>query len=266
MINKEQVSRKFGTSVQSYAEESVAQQHIALKMARLLQTQLPSFRPKQVVELGCGTGYYSRQLIHLYGEDPLMVNDLCAEMLQYCKEHVSPTVKQLAGDAEKLDLPRHTTLITSCSALQWFENPSAFFDRCLSALSREGYLAFSTFGPDNVKEVKELTGRGLHYLSLKELKKMLEPHYELCHLEEEHLTYTFTHPLEVLRHLKKTGVTALNATPMTPAALRAFQTEYAVRFGAQDGVTLTYHPLYVVARKKEARAYVTAPCYQRKSI
>jgi hypothetical protein len=33
--------------------------------------------------------------------------------------------------------------------------------------------------------------------------------------------------------------------------LRAFEGEYRARFGADAGVTLTYHPMFFVARRKD---------------
>ena len=265
MINKELVSQKFGSSVNTYGEESVAQQHIAQKMAQLLVQHLPTSSFKQIVELGCGTGYYTRLLMKLYGEEPLILNDLCPEMLSYCKEHISQKARLLPGDAETLKLPRCTSLLTSCSALQWFDSPATFFRNSLSALSRGGYLAFSTFGPDNTREVKELTGKGLDYLSLEELKKMIEPYYDLCYAAEERLSYTFSSPMEVLRHLKKTGVTGLESKPMSCRELHRFLNEYTLRFGSAQGVSLTYHPIYIVARKKEQRVYCASPGFVSKT-
>ena len=101
MINKEQVTQKFSASVQTYAEESFAQQHIARKMAQLLEEHVPFTTPKQVVELGCGTGYFSRQLIQLYGESPLILNDICPAMLSYCREHLDGGIRLLPGDGQE---------------------------------------------------------------------------------------------------------------------------------------------------------------------
>ena len=261
MINKELIRQKFASSVNTYEEESVAQQHIAQKMAQLLAQHLPASCFKQIVELGCGTGYYSRLLIRRYGEDSLILNDLCPEMLDYCHRQVSEKVRLLPGDAESVQLPRHTSLLTSCSAFQWFEHPGDFFRHSQTALSRGGYLAFSTFGPDNAKEVRELSGKGLHYLGLEEWKRLIEPYFDLCYAEEERLSYCFSSPLEVLRHLKKTGVTGLGDQPMSCRELHRFLAEYNHRFRVGQEVTLTYHPVYLIARKKEQRAYVSASPY-----
>lgn len=249
-MNKELISKKFARSVETYSEEAFAQQKIAQKMAILLHRHV-QFPPEgKVLELGCGTGFFSKLLVNLYGKKSLTINDICPDMLNSCRRQIGTDIHILQGDAEKMPLPDATSLITSCSTIQWFENTGSFFRNCSSALLQNGYLAFSTFGPENVKEVSSLTGRGLSYLSLSELTKILEPFYEICHAEEELLTYSFSSPMEVLRHLKRTGVTGLGNRPMTRSELDNFTREYERRYGKDNRVNLTYHPIYIIAKKK----------------
>lgn len=83
------------------------------------------------------------------------------------------------------------------------------FKRCNALLSGHGYFAFSTFGKENLKEIAAVTGSGLHYYSLEELKKSLSMHYNIVTAGEERIRLTFATPLDVLYHLKHTGVTAV---------------------------------------------------------
>ncbi len=68
--------------------------------------------------------------------------------MKYCCEDLlmKKQVSFLPGDAETVSFPTESTLITSCSALQWFESPENFFERCNTLLNNQGYFAFSTFG------------------------------------------------------------------------------------------------------------------------
>ena len=90
-----------------------------------------------------------------------------------------------------IDFPGETDLITSCSTLQWFNDPGAFFTRCHQALVADGLLAFSTFGATNMHEIRQLTGHGLDYLSVEELQALLSPHFDILHAEEEVVTLPF---------------------------------------------------------------------------
>ena len=122
----------------------------------------------------------------------------------YGSSPATTAVSFLPCDAETLDFPQGTDLITSCSTLQWFADTERFFARCHRFLSDGGILAFSTFGKKNMREIHALTGHGLEYLSLDNLKVLLSPRFEILYAEEEIVSLPFGTPLEVLRHLKQT--------------------------------------------------------------
>jgi len=69
--------------------------------------------------------------------------------------------------------------------------------------------------------------------------------------EEGNIALTFQHPLEVLRHLKYTGVTANASRVWTRGKQERFCRDYQERFPSADGgVTLTYRPLYILVVKR----------------
>ena len=151
-----------------------------------------------------------------------------------------------------MEFPGVQDLIVSCSALQWFVSPAGFFRRCHACLSEEGYLAFSTFGVRNMEEIASVTGQSLAYLSREELEKMLLPGYRLVWSEEELITLDFGTPLEVLRHLKQTGVTGIRSRSWTKGDLTAFCGSYSEKFGNAGSVPLTYHPIYIIVKKEKS--------------
>ncbi len=170
----------------------------------------------------------------------------------YGSSPATTAVSFLPCDAETLDFPQGTDLITSCSTLQWFADTERFFARCHRFLSDGGILAFSTFGKKNMREIHALTGHGLEYLSLDNLKVLLSPRFEILYAEEEIVSLPFGTPLEVLRHLKQTGVTGTEKRVWTRGRLQSFCDEYIRMCGNDDrSVSLTYHPIYVIARKRE---------------
>ena len=95
-----------------------------------------------------------------------------------------------------------------------------------------------------------MRGKGA-YRQGPEWEEALAPYYRIEVLREEELRYEFDTPLDVLHHLKDTGVTATNTDPWTPAQLRRFCQAYTARYQDTEGkVPLTYHPLYVGARRR----------------
>ena len=156
-MDKQLISKRFSKAIATYPQEANVQRQIADKMIHLLTKHI-SFPCSKVIEFGCGTGIYSRMLLQALRPEELFLNDLCPEM-KYCCEDIlrKEQVSFLPGDAEIVPFPTGSTLITSCSALQWFESPENFFKRCNALLNKQGYFAFSTFGKENMKEIRELT-------------------------------------------------------------------------------------------------------------
>lgn len=250
MINKPLITRRFSRVIETYNREAVVQKQIAHRMSNMLNRYLP--RPcNKVLEIGSGTGFLTRRLMDTLHPEKLVLNDICREMSTCFTDLLSSgRATFLAGDAEQLAFPEGQDLIVSCSALQWFVSPEQFFERCNALLKQKGYFAFTTFGKDNLKEITSVTGKGLTYRTLEELEQALKVHYEIVTAGEERICLTFDTPLKVLYHLKHTGVTAIQQQAWTKGDLHAFCEKYTRLFGKEDSVTLTYHPIYIIAKKK----------------
>jgi malonyl-CoA O-methyltransferase len=67
--------------------------------------------------------------------------------------------------------------------------------------------------------------------------------------EEETIEQHFATPKDVLRHLKETGVTGIRSRHWTPRQLMEFCNRYTEMFGSGHDVALTYHPIYIIAKK-----------------
>lgn len=274
-MDKQLIAERFSRARDTYSREARVQQQVADKMMQLLQAHTPTDSFREVIEFGCGTGSYSRVIQQTLQPSSLLLNDLCAEMKEcltdvLSAQYITATdsmrcvastngntkpyrqVSFLAGDAENIDFPIGYNLITSCSTLQWFNSPERFFKRCHRFLAPNGYLAFSTFGIENMYEIRSLTGHGLHYLPLEKLTNLLQPLFDVVYREEETVSLTFDTPLQVLQHLKQTGVTGTEKKIWTRGRLQHFCEEYTRLFTiAHEKVSLTYHPIYIIAQKKE---------------
>ena len=180
-----------------------------------------------MLQIACATGMFTRAFLH-----------------RATPEHFA------ASDAEALNFPSGQNLIVSCSAIQWCDQPEKFLAGCRKLLTADGYLGFSTFGPQNVKEVVSLTSDTLPYRSLKELTDVLSAEYQIVYSREEKLKLSFASPLEVLKHLKETGVTGIRRQSWTRGELDDFCRRYREQYTAPDGtVPLTYHPIYMICKK-----------------
>ena len=250
-MDKRLIAERFARARATYSREARVQQQVAERMMGRIRSLLPEFSPRRIVEFGCGTGLYSRLLYDTWRPGRLHLNDLCPEMA-FCLDDLTarPGVGFVPGDAETCPLPDKVDLLTSCSTLQWFERPDRFFRRAAALLVSGGVLAFSTFGSRNLREIRALTGKGLAYPSLHELKTGLSrAGFHILRMDEEEVTMTFPTPTDVLRHLRMTGVTGTSGHTWSRGRLAAFTESYFERFRTDGGVTLTYHPVYVIAKK-----------------
>lgn len=289
-IDKTLVAERFARARKTYAREAKVQRQVAEKMIGLIEAHTARIKYRDIVEIGCGTGAFSRLLKERLQPESCLFNDLCPEMEEFvaalcdgnnpaagrrgCFETTSlfeSGIRFEAGDAEQLTFPRPLDLIASCSTFQWFSDLQRFFHRAHAALNDGGILAFTTFGEENMREIRSLTGSGLDYTSPSRLREMLhEASFDILHFEEEVVSLSFPSPKDVLKHLRMTGVTGTTKSMWTPHRFALFCREYEARFGveketekkavekeagkevaeeAKKGVTLTYHPIYIIARK-----------------
>ena len=247
-IDKALVAQRFAKAGQSYVEHAVVQKQISAQLFEYLKVYCPQ-NLASVLEIGCGSGNLTH-LFHSYFQvDQLFLNDLYEDVDQHFS--TIENIAWLIGDIEQLHLPQSLDAVISSSALQWMTDLPKLLHRIHDALKPKGYLGFSTFGENNLIEIKKLTGQGLNYVGLESLKRQLEQQgFEILLIQQDHKQVYFDHPKSVLQHLKATGVTATaKSHRWTKQSLQQFYLDYQ-QFYDEQGFRLTYHPIYVIARRK----------------
>lgn len=253
-IDKSQVAQRFAKARQSYVKHAIVQKQICQHLLQLMQHYLPSNSLNRMFEIGCGSGNLSHLLMQNFEIKQLFLNDLYPEVQQHFQ--AKENLEWLIGDVEQLDFPQSLDLIASSSALQWVGDIDSIFRKSAAALIENGYLCFSTFGQQNLQEIKALTGQGLDYLPIDVIQdKLVKQGFEILHLSESIETLKFPHPKEVLQHLKATGVTGTSTQyRWSKQSLQQFYQDYQ-QFSQPDQTAqrlypLSYHPIYCIARSK----------------
>lgn len=252
MDTVERIITRFSRALDSYDQHADAQQQICRKLTGLL-SRYTSMHFRRALEIGCGTGGFTRNLKDSCVIDEWYLNDLC----EGCHDKIAElfpgqSTDFIPGNAEEIDFPGRFDLIASASAFQWMKEPRLLLHKLAERLTPNGILAFNTFAPGNLAEIKQLTGAGLNYPPTNRLTEWLEEDFHLLHLREEDIILTFDTPLDVLRHLKNTGVTATGDGQWTRGKQTRFCHDYQQLFHTNNNkVTLTYRPLYVLAVKKQ---------------
>lgn len=251
-INKRKVAQRFAQAQQNYDQHAWVQQKICQQLSKLIHCYLPHQSFDSVLDIGCGTGQLTQLLMQKLEMDQIYLNDLYPEIQSNFEENENAHF--LIGDIETVALNKVFDLVVSSSALQWVRDLEQVIQKIKHHLKMDNLFCFSTFGTQNLEEMKQLTGCGLDYFNIIELRQILEKHgFEILYLAEDLEKIYFKHPKQVLEHLKATGVTATEERfRWTKTTLNQFYEGYEA-FAMERQVymryPLTYHPIYCIARK-----------------
>ena len=142
-IDKCALAQQFSGAANRYDVWATAQAEIAAQLMR----QIPAeFVPSLMIDLGCGTGLLSVQLLKRYPAASLVGVDLAAGMVEHCRRHLgmNPQARFVTGDVEDIGMlvPRANLIASSCVA-QWFADLPATLRMWAQTLVPGGLMAFA---------------------------------------------------------------------------------------------------------------------------
>lgn len=249
-LDKNRIEKQFVKNMQSYNNQAVMQKKIAEKLSDLIGKH-SSLNFKRVFEVGCGTGFFTKEILYKTIVKKYYINDFSLLMFREVLKHIDSSIHKhftfLQGDIEYLTFPENLDAIFSSTCIHWLTDINEFLSKVSSSLNTGGILAFSSFGPYNFKEIKQIFNIGLQYHSLDELvKKMKANDFKIIHQEEWREKQYFKNVINMLKHLKRIGVTGLSSKIWTQNILKSHITNFAE---FDKNTSLTYHPIIIIAEK-----------------
>lgn len=162
IINKQDIAKSFGRAAQSYDSVAHFQRWVGqtlLESSEQASSSLDNVEtaaPGIVVDLGCGTGYFSDALRETFSDATYLGVDLSEDMLRYASaHHGSDKAVWVTGDAERLPFADNSIdLIFSSLAIQWCADLPGLFREIRRVLSPNGRFMFSTLLDGSLKELK----------------------------------------------------------------------------------------------------------------
>ena len=247
------IATRFGNALGTYDQAAQAQKEIAHRLVQYLMEQIAT-PPSSVLEIGCGTGFLTQELSQQFPEARYTLNDLVPQSETILRQKLPHIECQfLMGDAEQMEWGNGFHLIASSSAIQWWHTPTHFFTKAHQSLTEEGWLACSTFLPDNLGELTPILSQTLPYPTAQEYRKALAL-FSYAESHQHTTTLYFPHLLSLLQHLKATGTNALPSQQKglwTPHRLKAMETTLRnhLELEESDPIPLTYKAILFIAKK-----------------
>jgi malonyl-CoA O-methyltransferase len=268
------VAASFDRAAADYDRHARVQKQAAKSLAARILENAP-VDPRRILELGCGTGFLTEQLISAYRGADWTITDISPQMVERCRQKLQAresTSRQSKGqrvfrvmDAQSIDVTDKFDLICSNLTFQWFPDLLPVVIDLTDRLNPGGVLVFNTLGLDSFSYWKILDqqvggepsatefpsfvsiANGLFDGCRDRFGNGLEIEAEAELLCDQHATF-----LEFLQSLKTIGA----GTPVSSRLVSTAQLRSVLRRSQQNdpqGVTIEYQVITVVIRRRHDR-------------
>jgi malonyl-CoA O-methyltransferase len=218
-LDRRALRASFDRASRHYDASAVLQERVRSELLERLE--LIGIEPRLVIDLGCGTGHGAQRLKRRFRRARVMAVDLAPGMLREAKRHSRPFARfaRVCADAARLPLADGSAdLVFSSLMLQWCGEPDAVFREVQRVLRPGGFFAFSTFGPDTLRELRDawraadLYAHVNHFIDLHDIGSALsraglaEPV-----LDVERTSIDYPDAMTLMRDLKAIGAHNVNS-------------------------------------------------------
>lgn len=248
---KQAVRAAFARAAETYDAHVDVQRDVAAELlARLAADPRPA---RRILEIGCGTGHFTRGLAEAFPEAEIRAIDFCPEMLAVARGKLAGLgrVTLDAADGERMEGPAGgLDLIASSAALQWFGDLAGAAARFARLLAPEGRLVFALFGPGTFRELAGVLARSwpaarpsaAEFLDREHLQGLLAGHFGRVEIVEKEYRREYPSLVDLLKKIKHTGVGAGQGHGLlSPARLRRLEADYRAAHG---GIVASYQVFY----------------------
>ncbi len=238
---EEKVIASFSKYAHSYDRYALLQK----SMAERLASYLPQKAPPHILELGCGTGVFTRHLLTM-PVNTLTLNDISPVMIETLKSRlvIPKQTKFIIGNAEKISLGK-ADLICANAVFQWFLDPFEALAHFKETLNKTGTILFSTFGPETLMEFRQTAklASPITLFSLKQWRAFIKNSgYTLNSIDVEKRKIFSPSTLSLVKNLQQIGAAPIRS--FNAGGLRKLIRDYDKDFATGQGVYATWELFY----------------------
>jgi len=255
-MDKKIITKNFSKNAASYDAHS----KIQMKCAEILITSGgKKEKIRNILEIGCGTGAYTRLLREEYTRAEIKAVDISEKMIQQASGKILDKGIQFeVCDGEKIFFKKKFDLITSNASFQWFGDIGRALGRFPGFITDNGSLNFSIYGPATFKELNTVVeiyfGRGQclsssRFMSFDKLGSLLKNSFFKTEIKKKSFKAKFPSLRNFLREIKKSGAGGEGLPRdvfLGRKAMEDMEKIYIEKFGS---ITATHEVYFCKARK-----------------
>ena len=209
-MEKTKIRESFSSAVNTYDKYALIQRICAQKLAQYTTEVSKISVPRNVFEIGCGTGNLTDYLTKMYPATPYHATDISENMLNLCQNKFLgyPNISYSVIDGENVKFDYPQDWIVSNFTFQWFKEQK----KCIEHLhSNCNFLIFTTLVEGTFEEWKilcknfALQSGIIPFISQDELLSFCDNIPFFKRVEFHKHTQHFENPLEFVKSLKKIG-------------------------------------------------------------
>tara|TARA_B100001123_G_C15211401_1_gene987412 strand:- start:137 stop:898 length:762 start_codon:yes stop_codon:yes gene_type:complete len=240
-----EVELKIIESFSKYARSYDRYALLQKSMAERLASYLPQKPPQKILELGCGTGLFTRHLLTMPIAQ-LTLNDISSVMIDTLKSRliIPQNTKFIVGNAEKVTLGK-TDLICANAVFQWFQDSQKALFQLKNSLNNNGTILFSTFGPETLTEFRQASNLNNPislYSAIKWKNFIKKAGFKIDSFDVEKRKIFNPNTLNLLKNLQQIGATPIKM--FNAGGLRKLIRDYDKYFSTNQGVYSTWELYY----------------------
>lgn len=256
-LDKKKVAQSFSRAAATYDSVAQLQRDIGAHLFARLPDNLPA--QSSLLDLGSGTGFFTRQLAAKYPESQIIGLDIAEGMLHYAAGQ-RDGINWLCSDAELLPIADNSVdIIFSSLAIQWCNNLPQLMAELARVLKPRGQLYIATLGPYTLHELKSAWQQVDNYVHVNHFQSQQaliasidSSQLILDNVQQESRTLYYDRLSELTRELKALGAHNINSGKPEGltgrSRLLAFKSAYE-SFRSPQGLPATYDVIYLQASK-----------------
>lgn len=259
-LEYEAIRKSFNAIAKDYEENAVLQKEVLLRLLERLDDEQklnPNLQPKQLIDLGCGTGWATSALLQLFPDVEITAIDFAQNMLAQVVRHKQ--VKTIVSDAHKLPIDAASVDIVFANMLLHWCNEGDVFTECLRILKPGGLLIMSSLGETSLVELKHAwlnVDKKPHVHNFPALHNLgdnlLQTGFEQVVVNTEIITLTYIDIIALMQDIKASGNHNVNEDRnkglMARSQLQQLTQAYE-EFREDGRVPASYEVVYLRAKK-----------------